>query len=88
MLLSFLALITISVGIIAIFWKYSASIPNYSILKDYDPPVTSRVFSSDGKLLDEFSIEERLFTPIDQIPGTLINAFLSSEDKNFYKHKI
>ena len=86
-LLSFLALITISVGIIAIFWKYSASIPNYSILKDYDPPVTSRVFSSDGKLLDEFSIEERLFTPIDQIPSKLINAFLSSEDKNFYRHR-
>tara|TARA_Y100000590_G_scaffold465918_1_gene639651 strand:+ start:8728 stop:11025 length:2298 start_codon:yes stop_codon:yes gene_type:complete len=77
----------ISFGIVSIFWKYSSSIPDYSTLKDYDPPVTTRVFSSDGKLLEEFSIEERLFVPIDQIPQKVVYAFLSSEDKNFFKHK-
>ena len=54
---------------------------DYSTLKEYDPPVTTRVFSSDGKLLDEFSIEERLFVPVNQMPENLIKAFLSSEDK-------
>ena len=75
-----------SIGIISIFWKYSSLIPDYSALKEYDPPVTTRVFSSDGKLLDEFSIEERLFVPIKQIPKKLIHAFLSAEDKNYYDH--
>ena len=74
-----------NIGVIAIFWKYSSSLPEYSVLKDYDPPVTTRVFSSDGKLLDEFSIEERLFIPINQIPKKVIHAFLSAEDKNFYE---
>ena len=83
----FTSAILIGIGIISVFWKYSSSLPDYSTLKKYDPPVTTRVFSSDGKLLDEFSIEERLFIPIEQIPIKLINAFLSSEDKNFYKHK-
>ena len=83
----FLVAIGSGVGIVSIFWKYSSSLPDYSTLKDYDPPVTTRVFSSDGKLLDEFSIEERLFVPISQIPKQLIYAFLSSEDKNFYNHK-
>ena len=83
----FLIIILISFGIVSIFWKYSSSIPDYSTLKDYDPPVTTRVFSSDGKLLEEFSIEERLFVPIDQIPQKVVYAFLSSEDKNFFKHK-
>ena len=82
----FIILILVSFGIISVFWKYSSSIPDYSTLKEYDPPVTTRVFSSDGKLLDEFSIEERLFLPINQIPKRLINAFLSAEDKNFYDH--
>ena len=77
----------IGIGVTSIFWKYSSSLPDYSTLKEYDPPVTTRVFSSDGKLLDEFSIEERLFIPIGQIPKKLIYAFLSSEDKNFYSHK-
>ncbi|MBI29418.1 MAG: penicillin-binding protein [Pelagibacteraceae bacterium] len=81
-------LITVSGGLFtfAIFWKYSASLPDYSTLKNYDPPVITRVFSSDGKLLDEFSIEERLFIPIEQIPQKLIHAFISAEDKNFYSH--
>ncbi len=37
-------------------------------------------------MLDKYFIEERLFVPIDRIPITLINAFLSAEDKKFYKH--
>ena len=83
----FIIIVLFSIGVISVFWKYSSSIPDYSTLKEYDPPVTTRVFSSDGKLLDEFSIEERLFVPINQIPKKLINAFLSAEDKNFYDHK-
>ena len=83
----FVVLTLFSVGTLFIFWKYSSTLPDYSTLKEYDPPVTTRVFSSDGKLLDEFSIEERLFVPINQIPKKLILAFLSSEDKNYYQHK-
>ena len=83
----FTILILLSFIIVSVFWKYSSSIPDYSTLKQYDPPVTTRVFSSDGKLLDEFSIEERLFIPINHMPKRLVNAFLSAEDKNFYKHK-
>ena len=85
-IVTFTFLVAFGIGVVSIFWKYSASIPNYSALKQYDPPVTTRVFSSDGKLLDEFSIEERLFMPINQIPGKLTNAFISAEDKNFFKH--
>jgi len=83
----FTILILLSFIIVSVFWKYSSSIPDYSTLKQYDPPVTTRVFSSDGKLLDEFSIEERLFIPINHMPKRLVSAFLSAEDKNFYKHK-
>ncbi len=86
-IIGFILLLSSSIAIIAVFWKYSSSIPDYSALKEYDPPVTTRVFSSDGKLLDEFSVEERLFVPIKQIPKKLIYAFISSEDKNFYEHK-
>ena len=87
-ILCFFAILTIlSIITIFVFWKYSSTLPDYSTLKEYDPPVTTRVFSSDGKLLDEFSIEERLFVPFNQMPDNLIKAFLSSEDKNFYDHR-
>ena len=69
-----------------VLWKYSPELPSYEELKNYNPSLTTRVFTSDGLLLDKYFIEERLFVPIDRIPITLINAFLSAEDKKFYKH--
>ena len=90
--LKFFSILTIFLsfvfGVLALFvlWKYSPELPSYEELKNYNPSLTTRVFTSDGLLLDKYFIEERLFVPIDRIPITLINAFLSAEDKKFYKH--
>lgn len=69
-----------------IFKKYSENLPDYEQLKNYTPPITTRLYAADGSLLSEFSKEKRVFAPIDIIPKHLINAFLAAEDANFYKH--
>ena len=66
--------------------KISGELPDYTVLKDYQPPVTTRVHAADGTLLAEYARERRLFQPIETIPQVLIQAFLSAEDKDFYKH--
>jgi penicillin-binding protein 1A len=66
--------------------QISAELPDYSHLKDYQPPVTTRVHAADGTLLAEYARERRLFQPIETIPPILVQAFLSAEDKDFYKH--
>jgi penicillin-binding protein 1A len=63
-----------------------ADLPDYTVLKDYQPPVTTRVHAADGTLLAEYARERRLFQPIETIPPLVINAFISAEDKDFYKH--
>ena len=67
-------------------WKFSPELPSYAELRNYNPSLTSRVFTSDGLLLDKYYIQERIFIPIDRIPKNLIHAFISAEDKNFYDH--
>ena len=67
-------------------WKFSPELPSYADLKNYNPNLSSRVFASDGLLLDKYYIQERIFVPIDRIPDDLINAFISAEDKNFFNH--
>ena len=69
-----------------VFWSYGQNLPDYSQLSKYEPPVVSRVYASDGALLDEFATEKRLFVPIQSIPSIVKEAFLSSEDKDFYNH--
>ncbi len=61
-------------------------LPDYTVLKDYQPPVTTRVHAADGTLLAEYAHERRLFQPIETIPPLVIDAFISAEDKDFYTH--
>lgn len=63
-----------------------AELPDYTVLQDYQPPVTTRVHAADGTLLAEYARERRLFQPIETIPPLVIQAFLSAEDKDFFSH--
>ncbi len=73
-------------GIISILWYYSNDLPDYKFLKNYKPSISSKLYSSNGQLLSEFSSEKRIFVPYNSIPPLVINSFLSAEDKNFFKH--
>ena len=63
-----------------------ADLPDYEVLSRYEPPVTTRFHASDGSLMAEYAHERRLYTPIEEIPQLLREAFLSAEDKGFYEH--
>jgi len=76
----------IIISILSILWTYSNNIPDYKFLKNYKPPVSSKVYSGNGELVADFSKEKRIFVPYNSIPKIVINAFLSAEDKNFFSH--
>jgi len=81
------AALVIVVGVaFYLFQHFSADLPDYSHLAEYQPPTTTRVHAGDGRLLSEFAIQQRVFVPIDAIPQRVRNAFLSAEDQNFYSH--
>lgn len=65
---------------------YSKDLPDYSYLKDYQPPILSRIYADDGRMMATIAAEQRIFVPINAIPKRVINAFLSAEDQDFYKH--
>ena len=71
---------------ISILWGFSNDLPDYKFLKNYKAPVSSKVYSGDGDLIQDFSSEKRIFIPYNSIPPKVINAFLSAEDKNFFDH--
>ncbi|GLQ56679.1 penicillin-binding protein 1A [Devosia nitrariae] len=81
----FLALGAIGVGAVYLH-TVSAELPDYTVLKDYQPPVTTRVHAANGTLIAEFARERRLFQPIETVPPLVVQAFLSAEDKDFYSH--
>ena len=85
-IVTFVSLLVFSIIAIAILWTFSSNIPDYKFLKNYKPPVSSKVYSGNGDLVADFSKEKRIFVPYNSIPKNVINAFLSAEDKNFFYH--
>lgn len=82
------ALIAILVagGIYVFVTDLAKDLPDYEVLNAYEPPVTSRIYASDGSLIAEYAKERRLYLPIQAVPDVIKNAFISAEDKNFYSH--
>ena len=77
-------MIALTVG--AIFWMYGRDLPSHESLAEYTPPTISRIYSGQGRIIDEFAKERRLFAPAETIPDLIKQAFVSAEDKNFYEH--
>ncbi len=69
-----------------IFYMYGRDLPSYETLSQYTPKTISRIYSGEGRIIDEFAVERRLFTPAEEIPDIVKQAFISAEDKNFYTH--
>ena len=84
MLVLGLCMAGLSVG--AVIYMYGRDLPSYEILSQYTPKTISRIYSGEGQIIDEFATERRLFTPAEEIPDLVKQAFISAEDKNFYEH--
>ncbi|HAV09567.1 MAG TPA: penicillin-binding protein, partial [Rhodobacteraceae bacterium] len=81
-----MGLFAVAMSIGAVFYIYGRDLPSHESLSQYTPPTISRIYSSEGQIIDEFAQERRLFTPADEIPPLVKYAFISAEDKNFYSH--
>ena len=81
--------IAIIIGLILVFSSIlflSKNLPSIEQLENYDPDLVTRIYSSDGKVLDELFVQKRVFTELNQIPEHMQQAVVSSEDRKFYNH--
>ncbi|MAZ15552.1 MAG: penicillin-binding protein [Ahrensia sp.] len=76
----------VAAGVIIYIGDLTNDLPDYEVLANYEPPVMTRIHSSDGQLMGEFARERRLYIPIQAVPDRVKAAFISAEDKNFYQH--
>jgi len=79
-------LFIISTVFIYFYLEIIKELPNVDLI--YSPPnLSTRILDRNGKVLYKFYEDEnRTWIDLEKIPTTLIEATLSIEDKNFYKH--
>ena len=76
----------IAIFSLSIVWKFGNDLPDYRYLQSYKTKAMSRVYSNSDNIIEEYAEEKRVFIPYEAIPEQLINAFIVTEDKNFFKH--
>ena len=54
-------LLVSSILIVSVLWVFSNNIPDYKFLKNYKPPVSSKMYSGNGDLVADFSKEKKEF---------------------------
>jgi penicillin-binding protein 1A len=62
------------------------SLPSVTQLETFDASEGTKVYDDNDELLTEFHVERRIFVPLAQIPKTLRDAIIATEDARFYSH--
>ncbi len=74
-------------AVVGVFFYISSDLPQINSLKDYNPPMNSRILSRDGEVLLDIGQETREVVPFAKMPKRVVGAFLAAEDDNFYNHQ-
>lgn len=87
-LIKLIALAALAVIIAVIIYSVYLfrELPSLSALENPKQDLATRIYSSDGELIDQFYLQNRTMVSIDNIPKDMINALIATEDRKFYKH--
>jgi penicillin-binding protein 1A len=74
-------------GLFAAVWLYFATgLPSAQTLLAYQPPLPTKIRGYDGDPVQTFARERRVNLSYDEYPPTVVQAFVSAEDKTFFSH--
>jgi len=88
-LIGMASLAVVSLTVLAAGWMLVCQgnrCPSISVLEQYRPRQTSKLFAADGRFVAELGLERRTLVPIAQIPKVVRSAFIITEDRRFYEH--
>lgn len=83
-------ILAIAIVFLSASWIYVdyllSGLPSLERIENPKPELATTVFSSDGEVLDRFYIKNRSHLALADIPRSVVNALLATEDKDFYSH--
>ena len=77
------------VGVTAVagaIWHLAQDLPSLDLLQNYQPSLVTTVYSDDRQPIGQFFIERRILTPLEEIPKSLTQAVIATEDVRFFEH--
>jgi len=94
-----LRLLLLSVGLVvlllgsatavAALWAFTIlprSLPSVTALESFQPLQGTKIYDDNDELVTELHVERRIFVPLTQVPQSLRDAVIATEDRRFYHH--
>ncbi len=84
-----LTLLVVSAVGVAALWAFTIlprSLPSVTALETLQPIQGTKIYDDNDEPLTELHVERRIFVPLAQIPQTLRDAVVATEDRRFYSH--
>jgi penicillin-binding protein 1A len=84
-----LCLVVALLGIGAVFGLYAYykdELPSVDVLRDVELQTPMRIYTQDGKLISQYGIKRRIPVSLEEVPETLVQAIIATEDSRFYDH--
>ena len=78
-------------GAFSVYWNWflcaDDACPSITQFDEYRPAQPARVYAADGRFIAEVGLERRSVVRLEQIPQHVIDAFVITEDKRFFRHQ-
>lgn len=73
-------------SVIGMYFYLKPDLPSVDVLKDVQLQTPMRIYTQDGKLISQYGVKRRIPVSIEEVPETLIQAVIATEDSRFYDH--
>jgi penicillin-binding protein 1A len=84
---SFLLLCSVGLGVsVGLLFVYASDLPEIHALENYRPDVVTELYADDGQSIGTFALQRRIMLTYNQVPKTLRDAILTTEDQHFEEH--
>src|SRR5881409_2338875 len=83
---SLLVLAAVAVAALWAFTIFPRSLPSVTALETLQPILGTKIYDDNDEPLTELHVERRIFVPLAQIPQSLRDAVIATEDRRFYSH--
>src|SRR5438874_1467611 len=89
MIVGVLTVLLVSAAGVAALWAFTIlprSLPSVTALETIQPLQGTKLYDDNDEPISELHVERRFFVPLAQIPQSLRDAVIATEDRRFYSH--
>jgi penicillin-binding protein 1A len=76
----------IAAAVIGAYYYVAPGLPQAETIREIPLQIPLRIYSRDGRLIDEIGERRRIVVGYDDLPKYVVDAFVAAEDRRFFEH--